>query len=347
MANPDGHLQMDCDCPDRLLESYARFLGELRKRVPHLSATALAGWSGHAAFSSLQRSVEELAVMFYDLKPDAPRISPDCPPAPLLDSRELAAELKAWSTSKVPWWAGLPNFSRVSVYSADGRPRGQIRNWSWDEIVFQPRLKIVSSPAAGVVLMKATEDLVLAETPIESGSFVALRQVDAENLRVALEAVRHSPAKGSIFFRLPDSTDPSGWSVSQLKEWMKGDASSANLKLRREGNFLVLKNGSTHDLPPRLTGNDDRGYALELDAPSRIWREALSGDFWKVAAHADPEKVPIPVAIPLSTRLTFWFGSLRAGGTLRSGLILLAPDADHREIRYRILPGDTTWKFIE
>jgi hypothetical protein len=195
--------------------------------------------------------------------------------------------------------------------------------------------------------MRATDDLILAATPIESGSLVAVRKVEEQDLRAALELVRASPARGPIFFRLPDSTDPSGWSVSQLKELMSGGPPRPNLKLRKEGQFLVLVNESPRDLPPHLAGNNERGYELEVDAPARLWREALSGDFWKVVAHADAEKAPVPVPIPLATRLTFWFGNLRAGGILRSGLIVLAPDADLRDIHYRILPGDTAWKSIE
>ncbi len=347
MADPDGRLQIDCDCPDRLLKYYARFLGELRKRVPHLSATALAGWSRSEAFPHLQDSVEELAVMFYDLQPDALQSGPESPPAALLVPRKLAAELESWSSCKTPWRAGLPNFTRVTVFDTSGRSRGQIRNWSWDEIVFQPRLKFISSPESGLVLLRATGNVVLAATPVESGSLIAIRWVDAQRLRDALDAVKRSSAKGPIFFRLPDSTDPSGWSASQLVEWMNGEVLTPKLRLRKEGASFVLENDSPEDLPPRIAGSDERGYSLELDAPSRLWREALAGDFWRVASHADPEKSPVAVPIPLATRLTFWFGSLRAGKTLRSGLILLAPDADIREIHYRILPGDTAWKSIE
>lgn len=344
MADTEGRLQIDCDCPDRQLMDYARFLEELHKRVPHLSATALAGWSGNAAFGALQESVEELDVMFYDLLPDAPNIGPMTPPFPLLDSRTFTAQLASWQHCKVPWRAGLPNFSRVTVFDASGRSLGQIRNWTWNDILFQPHLKFLSAPGPGLILMKAEENLVIAETPIKAGSFIAVRQVDGKTLRSAMAAVRNSPAKGPVFFRLPDSTDPSGWSVSQLGEWMKGAGEKERLELRNEGACMILTNTSPTDLPPHLDGDKERGYALEVDAPVQLWREAIAGDFWKMASHADPEKTPEAAPVPLSTRLTFWFGSLRAGESLKTGLIQLAPDADIREIRYRILPEDTAWK---
>ncbi len=347
LADATGHLQIDCDCPDRLLEDYAHFLGDLHRRVPHLSATALAGWSELAAFVSLQESVEELAVMFYDLIPDPPCIGPSNPPYPLLDEKVLTAQLASWQSCKVPWRAGLPNFSRVTVFDAAGRSLGQIRNWTWDEVLFQPRLKFLCSPAPGLVLMKVTGDLVMAETPIKAGAFVAVRWVDGATLERALDAVKKSSAQGPIFFRLPDSTDPSGWSVSQLNEWKKNGIGTAKLRLRKEQSCLVLQNESPNDLTPRLSGEKERGYALEVDAPTSLWREAMAGGFWRVAAHADPETTPVAVSVPLSTRLTFWFSGLRAGESIKSGLIQLAPNADLSEIRYRILPGDTAWEPLE
>ena len=88
-----------------------------------------------------------------------------------------------------------------------------------------------------------------------------------------------------------------------------------------------------------------RGYALELDAPAPIFREALEGDFWRVASHIDPDTAPKPVPIPLATRLTFWFSHLRAGDSLDTGLIQLAPGANFEEIRYRIV-GVSEWQVI-
>ena len=348
LADTCGRLQIDFDCPDRLLPKYARFLGDLRKRVPHLSATALAGWSLHPAFAALQENVESLDVMFYDLSPDVPHASSISPtPHPLLDEEILVRQLASWQACKIPWRAGLPNFNRITIFHPSGRSLGHIRSWTWEGVIFQPQLTFVSAGVPGLVLLKAQNDLVVAETPVQKGSYVAIRQVDGGTLARSSKAVKQSSARGAIFFRMPDSTDLSGWSLSQLRVWFEGRKENVSLRLRWSGDCLILQNESQADLPPRIASDSDRGYALEIDAPAKIWREALPGDFWRVAAHADPDKSPVSVPVPLCSRLTFWFVGLRAGKSLQSGLIQLAPGADIHQIRYRVLPGDQNWKSIE
>jgi hypothetical protein len=120
--------------------------------------------------------------------------------------------------------------------------------------------------------------------------------------------------------------------------------------LKSGSDSLELVNDSDGDLATRLSGTAalDRGYALELDAPAPIFREALEGNFWRVTGHVDPDTHPRPVPIPLATRLTFWFSHLRAHESLQTGLIQLAPGANFEQIRYRIIPGstETAWRSI-
>ena len=115
-----------------------------------------------------------------------------------------------------------------------------------------------------------------------------------------------------------------------------------------------MVNESDADLEPRLSsangkGDLDRGYALELDAPAAIFRDAQEGDFWRVLGHADPDGARRAVATSLATRLTFWFSHLRARQSWRPGVIQLAPGATFDQIRYRIrnAPGDAEWKNID
>lgn len=337
-----ARLQLDMDCPDRLLDRYADVLQKIRARVPELSITALAGWSALPAFDKLQMSVVEIAPMFYDLETDPIGAEP----WPLLDPQKIRAQLAAWSRCQIPWRAGLPNFARVTSYAADGKARGHLRDFSWTDLCFNRALTTLTS-AHGVTTFRVENETRLASVALAKGEKLAARWPERAALAEAISAAKSAGACGVIFFRLPDETDASGWSLAQLSHL----EAAPQLVLRRDGSRLALTNESKADLAPRLAGHDplDRGYALEIDAPATIFREALPGDFWRVTAHAHPEQAPAPVAPPLATRLTFWFSHLRAGGTLRSGLIQLAPGADFSQIRYRFLPAEPNdeWKKIE
>ena len=127
-----------------------------------------------------------------------------------------------------------------------------------------------------------------------------------------------------------------------------------NLVLRRAAapTQLELVNESDADLEPRLSDLDgkgelDRGYALEVDASAAVFRDAPEGDFWRVLGQA--ENAQRSVAVPLATRLTFWFSHLRARQSLRTGLIQLAPGENFDQIRYRVrnASGDSVWKKID
>jgi len=122
-----------------------------------------------------------------------------------------------------------------------------------------------------------------------------------------------------------------------------------NLILRRsnDSETLELSNIGDGDLEPRFSKNeaDTGGYVLEIDAATPMFREAQPGDFASVDAFAGEKRARVPFA----TRLRFQFAQLRAKENLRTGLIQLAPGADFRQTRYRILKIKATppWKCLE
>ncbi|MEP6669467.1 MAG: hypothetical protein ABJF10_09960 [Chthoniobacter sp.] len=346
-----GELQLDFDCPDRLLGDYAAALANLRRTVPHLSITALTRWPALRGFPALAHSVEEIAPMFYDMQADPTGVSSDAPPPPLLDPESVAASLRTWSTCPVPWRAGLPSFARLTVFDRTGLSRGQIPNWSWDDFCFHKNLRTLGPTRLGVTLFRADRDTRVAHTAVAQEEIVASRFVDRAALAKVFAAARDAGAKGTIFFRLADETDPSGWSTADLGALAAAEAPRLILRAVAEDRFELV-NDSDQDLPARLSGAKgdlDRGYALEIDAPAPLFRDALAGDFWRMASHARPDaEKPTPVAVPLATRLTFWFSHLPARSRLQTGLLQLAPGATLAQIHYRILncEGSDAWKPI-
>ena len=350
-AGPSGEAQIDFDCPDRLLDDYATALQSIRREVPHLSITALAHWPRLSGFAALTRSVEGITPMFYDMQSDPTGVSAEAPPPPILDPVKVEAPMRAWSACPIPWRAGLPAFARLTVFDQTGLSRGQIPNWSWDDFCFHKGLVTLAPTHLGVTLLRATIDTKVAATPIKSGEMVASRFTDRAALSKGTRQCANAGAAGVVFFRLPDETDPGGASLRDLGAL--DVPSSPRLVLRQSAEEqLELVNESSFDLPPRLSGEKsdrDRGYALEIDAPAPLFREALAGDFWRVASHANPDaKKPVPTVVPFATRLTFWFSQLRAGAALRTGLLQLAPGASLDPVRYRIThcEGSAQWKPI-
>ena len=192
----------------------------------------------------------------------------------------------------------------------------------------------------------------IVNTPLAAGEIVAARWPDRGALRKAVASAKAAGASGVIYFRLPDEGDASGWSLRQIGAIISGEEARPALDLHKtpEGK-LTLINESHADLEPRLSGTNgdrDRGYALEIDAASPIWRESVEGDFWRVTAHINPDSKPTPVPVLLATRLTFWFSRLRAGESVTTGLLQLAPGASFEALRWRVL-GDNdepAWRNI-
>jgi hypothetical protein len=171
---------------------------------------------------------------------------------------------------------------------------------------------------------------------------VTSRLPDRVALSRAIAAAQQTSARGVVFFRFPDSTHPSGWSLRQLGHLET--APQLSVKIDPENSTIELTNNSDGDLAFAASENA-RGYALQIEAPAAIFRDASEGDFWRVGGDAENRAV----TIQLATRLTFWFSHLRAGEGLRTGTIRLAPAANFSQVRWRILNfgSQSQWQPLE
>jgi hypothetical protein len=366
-AAPGRELQIDFDCPDRLLGLYAERLRAVRQfaDVRRLTVTALAGWADAPDSAQLWPAVDAVYPMLYDTQVDpapTPGDPTPCRPRRLLDPDELGRRLRAWHRCPIPWVAGLPVFARVTLYDAAGHSHGHLRSWDWDDLIFNSGLRLDRPPAGGTTVLRAGRPTRVGENPVEPGEYVAVRTAERGAIQAGITQAEAAGARGVVFFRLPDPPAPlrptgSGWSLAQVLALLSPDAASMDaaprLTLRRPadgGERWVLQNDSDRDLAARFDA-DDRGYQLELEladgAPG--WREALPGDFRRVLGHrfAADDK-PVPVVIPLAQRLTFWFAGLPAHAALSTGLIQLAPGVDPAAVRFRVpitaTPASLTWQ---
>jgi hypothetical protein len=336
-------LQLDYDAPDRLLAEYAKTLNRIHRLVPRLSIAALPHWSRADYLKLLEPNVDELLPMLYDFEPEP--ILKDQSPLPMISPEKISKLINAWRACRKPWRAGLPVFARLSVYDENQKLRGQIRNWNWDELCFNRSLEMVNRVQFGASILRATKSTSIANTPIHPGDQVIVREVDRGALGDAINAALRAGAKGIVFFRLPDSTASSGWSLHQLGHLEAGP----RLILRKpdDSEAIELSNEGDGDLEPHFATNEANagGYVLELETATPIFREAQRGDFASVDAFAGEK----PAQVPFATRLRFQFSRVRAKENLRTGLIQLAPGADFRQTRYRVLNVEegSSWKSLE
>ena len=340
-----GRLQIDYDCPDRLLLEYAAVLKEVRKIVPELSITALPGWIRKPAITELGGSVTEMFPMLYDFAPDP--VVPGASPVPVIDREKTGAWLKEWDRCRTPWQVGLPNFARLTVYDPDGKSRGHAREWHWDSVGFNEALVLDRPTELGVTVFRARGATRIGNTPVHDKQLLAVRWPERAVLAELISAAQKTSARGLVLFRLPDSTAASGWSMRQLQHL--DAASQLTLKKARDSDRLELTNESDGDLAPRFKeGSLPHGYALQIEADVPIFREAEEGEFWRVRGEIERDAQVSTVMIPLATRLTFSFSQLRAGRSLTSGLIQLAPGANFSQIRFRIIhTPQSVWQPFE
>jgi hypothetical protein len=350
VAKGADELQLDYDAPDRLVEEYAAALKKIHALVPRLSITALPGWSRSQVLRALEQSVDELLPMLYDFEPDP--VVEGAAPLPLLDPEKLERSLADWNRCQIAWRAGLPAFARVTLFDPSGKSRGHVREWNWDDLCFNKSLATFRPTVLGVTVFKARTPTRVTNTPVKTDQLLAVRWPDRAGLIRVIAQAKKTSARGLVFFRLPDSSAPSGWSLRQLGHLEA--ASHLVVRKTETAQQLELFNDGDADLEPRLSGESDksdldRGYALELDAPAPIFRDAQDGDFWRVLGHVDPDGAGRAVAVPLATRLTFWFSHLRARQSWRTGVIQLAAGASFDQIRYRVrnAPGEFEWKNID
>jgi len=342
-SGKQDELQLDYDAPDRLVADYAAVLKRVHESVSKLTITALPHWSRSDYLQILTASVDELLPMLYDY--EAEPILKDHAPLPLIAPEKVSKLVADWGKCSGRWRAGLPTFARLSVYDANEKLRGQIRNWNWDELCFNRNLVAASGGQWGSFILRAARSTSIANTPIRPNEEIIVREVDRAVLRHAIAAAARAGAQSAVLFRLPDSSASSGWSLHQLGHL----EARPRLIVRKSDSAeaFELSNLGDGDVEPRFAANaaEGGGYILEIENPAPIFREAQPGDFVSVSTYAANR----PAALPFATRLQFKFAQLRAGEKLTTGLIQLAPGADFRQARYRILnmEGGSSWKILE
>lgn len=326
-------IQIDYECPDRLIPNYLGFLKQLKEggKSWRLSVSALGHWAKYA--NQFQGLAEEITPMFYDLNPNRETLSAGELP-PLLDAPTATRQILAWKTCPLPWRVGLPNFSRLTLVDKEGVSRGNIRRWDWGDVWFSSLLQPLGETKAGETRLGVTANGVLGATPLEAGETIVARYPDREALSSLLPSVAASGAEGVIYFRLAGEDDMSGYGVQDLS---KVPAAPPAFQVQTDSSTrITLKNLSSLDLMPRVFAGNPllRGYCLVIRADAPIWRDVLPGDFAVVTRSGDFTH-PADAGV---TTIRFRFAHLAAQESLETGLVERAPGGESARVQWRIEP---------
>jgi hypothetical protein len=256
--------------------------------------------------------------MFYDLTADAPDAVRNGRFKPLADP-DAARWIARWRDCPAPWFAGLPNFERVSIYQADGDLTGHLRGWEHDAVLFHPALA-GRNAGPGVVVFGIAQPLTMAGSRALPGEQVVWRTTDRQVLDHLTELARDAGARGVVYFALPGPGMRAAFTPSHLTA-KSGASAGLEVHLADDGS-LVLENHGPLDLPARALDPDTpgaRGWGLELRAPGRgAFREAVPGGF--IVTHTGGDLPASEAAV-----LTLRFSSLPAGESIRSGPCVARP----------------------
>ena len=302
-------IQIDFDCPDRLLESYAGFLESFGQAVSpaKVSITALASWPRHPKFGKLARAVSSFAPMFYDLEADPPAAVKAVKFRPMA-ARSMIDLIKLWSDCPRPWLAGLPNFERLSVFEASGKLTGHLRGWNPDPVLFHPGLK-PKETGEGITVFEILSPVEISGTKIPSDGILVHRKPDTVLLHELATAADHAGAAGIVYFALPGPGIQAACSAAHL---CSGTTSPRLLLTSGDKGQVILHNQGPADLTTQI-------WEIELSSPNAgAFRSASPGAF---AMSEVPGNVPAEFAGTLVLK----FSRLRAGELLASGPILGNP----------------------
>lgn len=292
-------VQLDFDCPDRVLGEYAGFLERFAEEVAPsgVSITALAAWPRHPKFQRLSKPVRAFYPMFYDLAADEPEDVLRGRFVPLADPASEPL-IRAWSGCEKPWFAGLPNFERVSRFKSDGRLSGHLRDWDAGALM---RWNAPEAMDHGVTIQQ------------EVGRTTVHRIPEETELRKLIGCSNEAGASGVIFFALPGPGTHAAYTPSHLA---RKSPPRLRVAIGPKGE-IELHNPGPADLPTRIRDPEDvskRGWTLLLSGSPGMFGSSFPGGF----VESDTGNVPAGMA----SRIRFRFPALPAGGTIRSGPVL-------------------------
>ncbi len=335
-------LQIDFDCPTRLLPKYAELLGEVRRSLAGpvtLSITALPTWYTSRDMRRLVQQTDFYSPQFYETQ--IGRELADV--HPVSDLRALEKGMAAAQRLGKPFYVGIPAYGHAFMYDDRGRLLGTYRAMSAPQAARHPSFRLAKSWAAdssGKPAHKPEEWI-----GEEIADFVAVRpgaggrglgyhllydlptaRMIAANVDVVKEH-RPSNCLGVVIFRSPEPDEIMTLPLSSVSAGLRGEEPRLAIRASAEvekaaWNMVEGGNEPTFAVTVSLknTGEANSFFSsdsvvliLKSDAPGI---KVEPGDFDRIERFSDSGSS----AGPASASVVVCYKSLiRAGETLSVG----------------------------
>lgn len=200
-------VQLDIDCPTRLLPRYADLLRRIRPAVEgEFSITALPTWLGSPNIREVADAVDFIAPQFYENTTGKTLATL----APVSDTKALQRGLRRLRMLGIPYRAGLAAYGHSLLYDDDGHLAGMYRGLGPEDALRHPSL----APEAAGELGDERKLILKAVAPDAQGRGQGVRIAyvlpTAEALRQQLEVYRQNLPdndRGAILYRFPEAEE--------------------------------------------------------------------------------------------------------------------------------------------
>jgi hypothetical protein len=339
-------VQLDLDCPTRLLPRYAELVRNLRKGLKSpivISATALESWYASRSLQPLADATDFLVPQCYEaaLGKGYEEFRPISSPAGVDRVFERAPGLGK------PFFVGLPVYGHAVVFDRRGRVAGMFRDMDAREALRSPSLDLqrafvadrAGQPATSPGASVGEEMLDLRSTRPDSygrgnGYHVVYLNPTPEMLRRSLAQVaksRPASCRGVVLFRFPERGELSTLPLRSVRAVVQGKVTAPSLSaalVQRREPWQAIEGGNgpasiKSAIKLRIRNVGDASTTVRPDALEVILRFDQAG--LSTLAASDFDEAVAGVELP--------GGSIQPSSLLRANVVRL--------IRYHCAAGES------
>lgn len=306
-------LQVDLDCPTRLLPLYARALRELRSAIPgdtELSTTTLLTWLDAPSFEGVLEVVDFHVPMAFGYRIPQ-RVEEH---SPIADFDHVLAAVVASDRLGKPYWIGLGAYGYMLSFAPDG---------SLEHVHGKADLRKVPSDrvrATADCALEVLSPIDLHGITVPAARTLRYDRVTVGQLQSWLSDLRHRAGpqcRGAVLFRLAGREDPLALTPTGFHALATGSPPfDPQVRVEGEGRLLriVVEN----------LGPDDGAFA---DGACRVTLRLTQGRFVSASrggfvTHAG-SLGDQPASIPRSDRITWTADGLAGEDSISSGTIVV------------------------